>query len=403
MTESIDLDRFAVDYRDGVNDRQLLQKYGINSREMIAAVKKLISEGKISRQDYFNRKKKIEEYEAKREREFLKSLYQCPICGHIHPTPFKVCPACETDISDRLETQQWFALSQPRGQTAGKPAAPVVVEVPTVRSPSMVEIAQPAASPQVQKTLAAEAPRVPAQVSRPSVKAAQVTRQEPRPPKEVDPYQAVIGMTLDDLKLLPGVPEDRSSGEYVMTEMVKAGDRAVIFKGEDSGDEALPVAVKVFNPELGEDSEYDKILDKIIEYQSTMLNPNVVRILGSGSLESNRALIYEFLPLNVDSITARHAEGLSMDRIMKFLPQILNGLGFCHTHRGKDGVIRKLPHMSLRTSKVLIDEEETILKIDDCGVSMAVMDVRRRSSQVSVARAGNQTCVHLRRNASCPG
>ena len=61
MTESIDLDRFAVDYRDGVNDRQLLQKYGINSREMIAAVKKLISEGKISRQDYFNRKKKIEE------------------------------------------------------------------------------------------------------------------------------------------------------------------------------------------------------------------------------------------------------------------------------------------------------------------------------------------------------
>ena len=243
MTARIDIDQFALDYREGVNDRQLLQKYGINSQEMIAAVKKLISEGKITRQDYFNRKKKIEEYESRQERDFLKSLYQCPVCGHIQPTPFKVCPACETDISDRRETKTWYDLKHAYDQSAKTPESPRVLDVPKVRAPSAVVAAHPVTAPPVQK---------------PPNTAAPPPKPEESPSTELDPYQAVIGMTLEDLIILPGVPKDRYSGDYVITSVVKTGDRAVVFKGEDSRDEALPVAVKVFNPELGEESDVRK-------------------------------------------------------------------------------------------------------------------------------------------------
>ncbi|MEW6349644.1 MAG: protein kinase [Thermodesulfobacteriota bacterium] len=374
MKGQIDFDRFAHDYREGVNDRQLVSRYGITSQEMIAVVKKLISEGKITRQDYFNRKKKIEEYEARQERDFLKSLYQCPVCGHIHPVPFRECPACETDISNREETRKWYELRNAQDNSARRETGPRLIEPPRPQAPTPAA-PKPAPRPVSPAARSTPAPPVPSprdQTVRPPTPPAR----EPQAPAEPNPHEAVLGIMIEDVKFLRGVPKDRYGAEYVISSVVSAGDRAAVFKAEDQSDNGLPMAVKVFNPELGEESEYDKILDKIVEYQSTMVNPNVVRILGTAYLESHKALVYEYLPLSVDALASRHPEGLPMDLIVRFLPQIFNGLAYCHTHRGHDNVIRKIPHLSLRTSKVLIDEGETVLKIDDCGVSMAVMDVR---------------------------
>ncbi len=363
MNGQIDLDRFAHDYRDGVNDRQLLSRYGITSQQMIAFVKKLIGEGKISRQDYFNRKKKIEEYGARQERDFLKSLYQCPVCGHIHPAPFSQCPACETDISDREETRKWYELRNSQAAPAPRETSPRIIadtqpERPTAPVPRKAPVAPgPSRRDAIPRPPAAPVKETPA-------------------PREPDPHEAVLGITLEEIRFLRGVPQTGYGREYVITSVVSGGDRAAVFRAEDQSDNGLPIAVKVFNPELGEESEYDKILEKIVEYQSTMVNPNVVRILGTTSLESHKALVYEYLPLSVEKLAARNPEGLPLDRIVQFLPQIFNGLAYCHTHRGEDNIIRKIPHLSLRTSKVLINEEGTVLKIDDCGVSMAVMDVR---------------------------
>ena len=99
MTVKLDVEQFARDYRVGVKDRDLIAKYKLTAKEMVSVVKKLINDGQITREDYFSRNRRIEELETRQEKDFLKSLHHCPVCSHVHPTPFTVCPACGADVS----------------------------------------------------------------------------------------------------------------------------------------------------------------------------------------------------------------------------------------------------------------------------------------------------------------
>jgi serine/threonine-protein kinase len=65
-----------------------------------------------------------------------------------------------------------------------------------------------------------------------------------------------------------------------------------------------------------------------------------------------------------------------MDLMIRLLSQVLNGLGYAHLHRGRDGVVRRLPHLDLRPSKLLMDRDMNVVKLDDCGVMRALFAER---------------------------
>jgi hypothetical protein len=341
----------------------MIAKYHVTAHEMIAVVKKLIGEGLITKNDYLGRKQKIEEFEARQEQEFLQSLFQCPVCGHIHPIPFTRCPACETDISDREETQMWYQLQSGPSPIASKPKK-TAKSAKAAKADTLPKPAKPAKPKKAAKPTPAPPPE-PEPEPEPQV-----------PEDEIDEaYQAAVGVEVEDLEWLPDSPVHLYGNDYVISSVISGGDRAAVFKAESASGK-LPLVVKLFNPDLGDQDQYDDILESIIRYQSNMNDPNVVQLLGTAQLASNRALVYDYLPTNIETLMAEYPEGLEYDRIEDILRQILNGLAYCHRHRGKDKVSRKVPHLSLRASRIQLDEGDAVVKIDDCGVTRAIIEAR---------------------------
>ena len=105
MTVKLDIEEFVADYCGGAKDRDLLEKHHLSAKELIATVKKLIGQGAISKEQYFARNRLVEETEIHEEKQFLKSLYHCPVCSHMDPRPFERCPACGTEITESQTTR----------------------------------------------------------------------------------------------------------------------------------------------------------------------------------------------------------------------------------------------------------------------------------------------------------
>jgi hypothetical protein len=91
MTVKLDTEEFVADYCGGAKDRDLLEKHHLSPKELIATVKKLIGQGVITKEQYFARNRLVEETEIHEEKQFLKSLYHCPVCSHMDP-PFSAAP-----------------------------------------------------------------------------------------------------------------------------------------------------------------------------------------------------------------------------------------------------------------------------------------------------------------------
>lgn len=96
----IPLKRFLADYKSGVPDREVMQKYDLSARSLISLIKTLMEKEILSPEDLAQRKQMTEQMELVKERQFLKGLFICPKCGHPHPQQFEVCPACEARLED---------------------------------------------------------------------------------------------------------------------------------------------------------------------------------------------------------------------------------------------------------------------------------------------------------------
>jgi len=362
MGLKLNVEEFITDYCDGVNDRDLLAKFKITAKEMVGLVRKLINEGRITKEQYFSRSQRIEERESRQEKAFLQSLSHCPICGHIQPIAFTICPACGTDVSE---------VTAPGGYASGHPGITLKDraverhlsehETDSVVEPSAAETSAEVTTPVslAEATAAAEA--------------------EPASQWHVEVPEAVrlvLGMALEDLVLLPKVPESFFAEDYIVTELVSYGMQSALFKADSASGSRKPVSVKILHREAAPEDILDQLIQRIIYYQSEMLDPNIVRILGSGRLGGVPALVYEYLPLDLERLIQGEPEGLPLDLALNLLPQILNGLGYSHMHRGSDGTVRRVPHINLRLSKFLVDEDKQVVKLEGCGVWRALVDVR---------------------------
>lgn len=350
MNATLDKEQFVKDYCGGVKDRDLLVRHKLGAKELVGIVKKLINEGVISKEAYFDRSRKIEEREARQEKDFLKSLYHCPVCSHIQPAPFSVCPSCGTNIDEyqQEETEQ--------------EEAPVLDMIPSI-APEPVREVQPPHS--VAAPAMISAPVMPVQ-----------TPAAPAAEEEIPEYLLdKVGLMLEDLSTAEGISDKYQSAEYRITEIIRNGAIAVIFKAEDESDTAPALAVRLFHFEaLG--ASADEFLDTLLAYQTGMNDSNILQVLGSADLDGERVLVYPYFPKTLETIARHHPEGLDPDFLTDLLPQILNAVGYSHMHRGRDGVVRRLPHMYLNLSNFLVSEEENLVKLDGCGIWKSLVETR---------------------------
>jgi len=339
MGVKLNVQEFVKDYCEGIQDRELLARHNITAKEMVGIVKKLINDGAITKEQYFGRNKKIREAEARQEKAFLQSLYHCPVCSHIQPSPFNRCPACGTDIS---ELRQDEALT---AEVAAAAASDTVVD-------DLIARAEPEAPSEEPEKVSARVAEVPEAVRR------------------------YLGMFLQEVSALAGAPDEIAHFDYEIDEIICHDAQSTLFRATPDVKGAPPVTVKLFEPELMPADLMDEALSRIISYQSAMDDVNIVNIYGSGSLAGHTILIYEHLPVNLEKMLETETEGVPDDLLMVMLPQILNAVGYSHMHRGTDGIIRRLPHMNLRVSRLFFDPGTKIVKLEGCGVWRAFVEVR---------------------------
>jgi len=359
MADKLEIAEFIKDFREGVKDADLREKHSLSPRQMTQVVKKLVSEGHIKKEHYLSRNRKIEEADAKQEKEFLKSLYGCPTCGHLHPTPFIRCPACgnevpeHKDLKGRGKDPARISSLKPRRETAeAVPAGDAGASKSAARGAPATEAKQHGSSPLTAVGVAAPHGDL------------------------LESVKKMVGMGLENTSLLHEASGRLAKEDYRIAKVLGAGPTGAVFKAESSHKKLPAIRVKLFHDSVAEGADVNKILNRIIEYQSNMDDPNILKIVGSAILGGRKALLYEYAPLSMEAVLEDEPEGLPLDAIARLLPQVLNGVGYSHMHRGRDGVARRLPHLSLKPSQLLLDADMNVVKLDDCGVSRAFIDVR---------------------------
>jgi serine/threonine protein kinase len=322
MAVRLDVQSFIRDYCNGVKDKDLIDRHHLKAKELVAIVKKLLKDGTITKQQYFERNRKIQELEASQEAEFLRSLHHCLTCGHAQPIPFTVCPACGTEAFEPQESG-------------------------TAPDPSVSE-------PVAQQT----------------------PPHEPEPePAFSDSARQKLGMPLENVTWIDGFAGGDLRADYVISEVFSDDQLVTVFKAEGSSDDAPILSVRMFHAENESRVKPDEFLNRIKAYQSAMTDRNILTMIGTATLAGESVALSEFIPTTLEDLLKESPTGLPLDFLVGFLPQLLNAVGYSHMHRGMDGSVRRLPHMLLKTSVFLFNERSKVLKLADCGVWKARVDL----------------------------
>jgi serine/threonine protein kinase len=157
-----------------------------------------------------------------------------------------------------------------------------------------------------------------------------------------------------------------------VVDITNSGYKAAMFKAEDDTGLGAEIAVKVFRRNYIPSDLFDDFFAELVSYQAGTDDDNILPLLGTATLAGERALLYPHMPKTLEDLLAAHPDGLPFDLIDYFIPQILNAVGYCHIHRGKDDVARRSPHMNIKPSKFLMDEYNSIVKLEDTGLWIAV-------------------------------
>jgi serine/threonine protein kinase len=155
-----------------------------------------------------------------------------------------------------------------------------------------------------------------------------------------------------------------------------------LFAAEPGDPHSQRLLVKLLDPKALPETGPEELFKRIVAYQSAMADRNVLKIMGRGLVGGDTALVYEYMPMTLEALIEENPEGLSMDLLAIVVPQILNAVGYSHMHRGTDGTIRRLPHLRLTPSKFLFDPATQRVKLEECGVWRAFVDVRGHKSRL---------------------
>jgi len=315
MQIKIDLSAFIGDYCEGIKDKDLAARHNITAKELAAIVKKLLSNGTISREQYLERNRKIQQVDAHLESDFLKSLHHCPHCSHAQPIPFTTCPACGASVASDQQPEaadrsdhKIDGLARRAGETA-------------------------------------------------------------------DELERMLGAKLKDFSTISS-NQNFNGADYVVTDIIGSDAVASALKAARASGEGPFLSVRMYNADPSIQAGFSDFLDRVIDYQSGMNDSNIVRLIGSATLDGKRVLLHEFMPTDLEALIRDMPDGVPLDLANKLIPQILNAVAYTHLHRSKNGAVRKLPHMFLNASGFLFDADKGIVKLADCGVWRSKVEVR---------------------------
>ncbi len=342
MNIKLDVKKFVEDYSNGVKDKDLLAKHHVNPKELIAIIKKLIFDGIITKEQYFGRNRKIEEEEARQEKTFLESLHHCIVCSHIQPTFFDICPSCGHSQNNK----------QSEESSSGEPLS----EVPATAREESPQKTEPEDIQKWTKSAPEETLHFP-QMSVP------------------DELMRRVGLPLEEIRILPELQQLSPQCEYLIADIINSGFKATVYRALDDAGLGPELAVKCFHPDLVP-GKTEELLTRILTYQAGMVDPNIIPVLGAAELESQPVLLYQIFRRNLDQIVTDYPDGVPLDLVFKWLPQMLNGLGYSHMHRARDGEVRRLAHLNIKLSKFLVSDDLDHIHLDDCGVARSIIELR---------------------------
>ncbi len=370
MKIRLDVEEFVRDYCLGIKDKDMLTKHKLSPRDFLVVIRNLMGRGLLTKQDYFDRNARIEELEARQEKEFIKSLYHCPVCSHIHPEPFKVCPACGVEIvqtsnnpSDSSRSFQFTLNDESESSEAPADTVETILDGETKNQDSSATDVSENHLP-------------------PTVTESKVMRalQENPPSSDVSAPEELFRNIGMELKNIMAPDTDLSAYDYHVVELTNSGHKASIFKAEDVTASGSDLAVKLFRKNVVPEGAFSEFVSEVKTVQMFMNDVNILSPIGSCVLDDTEALIYGYYPKTLERLLHEYPNGLPLELIDKILPQILNALGYSHMHRGTDGVIRRLAHMNIKLSKFSISGDNDVVKLEDCGVWTAMDKAHARKA-----------------------
>jgi serine/threonine protein kinase len=152
------------------------------------------------------------------------------------------------------------------------------------------------------------------------------------------------------------------AGRYEILEHIAGGGMAAVYQGRDNVLHRI-VAVKVMDPQLGQDDEFVKRF--ILEAQATgrLSHPNIVNVYDAGEEEGMYYMVMEF----VEGITLKEyiiEKGfLSAEEAAEITAQICDGLAHAH----KQGII----HRDIKPHNILCTPDGRY-KLTDFGIARLV-------------------------------
>ncbi len=111
----IPLKKFLADFRSPLEDRELMQRYGLSARSFVNLVTALMKKNLITKEDLDRRKEIAVQRDLARESQFISSLYICRNCSHPSPSPFAKCPACGADASPPQPEEDYPPITTSEG------------------------------------------------------------------------------------------------------------------------------------------------------------------------------------------------------------------------------------------------------------------------------------------------
>ncbi|MGD9504048.1 MAG: protein kinase [Syntrophobacteraceae bacterium] len=166
---------------------------------------------------------------------------------------------------------------------------------------------------------------------------------------------------------------------YRIVNLVNVGMTSVVveIEREDTGEKLVGQSVK---PPFGK-ALTPKALARWTHAHLMMESPYLVQVFDLAQLDDLYFIVREgFSTSLAEKLSGR--EGLPIPLAISFAYQILEALGYLHLHMGMDKEIRKLYHLDLRPSRILIDGDKAFLKVANGGLWKEIEDASPEEANI---------------------
>ncbi len=152
---------------------------------------------------------------------------------------------------------------------------------------------------------------------------------------------------------------------YTVSNLLHVGASSVILEVQDD-ETGRKMAGQILSGPFSRDLKASTLAEWVMG-QKMCNSRHVVKVLDLAQCADRFLIIREHPPFSLEDILAM-GELLSVPLAVFLAHQILEGIGDIHLHMGRDEQIRKIYHLDLRPSRVLLYDRPALVKICNAGL-----------------------------------